>query len=532
MNVTSRGYLMLVLHAHLPYVRHPEHPYFLEEHWFYEAITETYLPLLDVLERLTADGVAFRLTMTITPPLAEMLSNPLLLDRYTARLANLRELADREVDRNRNDPDLLPLAEFYRDRLARCHEQFHDLYQRDLVAAFRKLMEAGALEIITCGATHGFLPNLRVQPEAVRAQVEMGCRAYERHFGRRPQGIWNGECGYYPGLEEVLAEAGLSYFFIDTHGIIYADKRPPYGVYAPLQCPNGILAWGRDTESSKSVWSAQEGYPGHADYREFYRDLAWERDADYIAPYVHPDGHRHMTGLKYHRITGKTEKKEWYNPSAAAERSAEHARDFVQNRRRQVEHLAGLMDRPPVIVAPYDAELFGHWWYEGPLFLEALLREVAAHPQEIGTLAAPDYMAAFDRHATATPSFSSWGSQGYGGVWTDDTNDWIYPLLHTMAETMVRLANDHPEPDDEQRCALNQAARELLLAQSSDWAFIMKMRTTVEYAESRTQAHVARFEALARMLKEGRIDSRLLATLEKMDDIFPDIDYTLYNTKQ
>ena len=189
--------------------------------------------------------------------------------------------------------------------------------------------------------------------------------------------MWLGECGYVPGVDELLREAAIRYFFVDSHGILFADRRPVYGVYAPLYCPSGVAAFGRDMESSEQVWSAKEGYPGDRHYRDFYRDIGFDLPLDYIKPYIHPEGHRVYTGIKYHAITHNQLHDKWvYDPDIARGKAGLHASHFRGNREKQVQHLAAHMDRPPIIISPYDAELYGHWWYEGPLFLGDLFRQL------------------------------------------------------------------------------------------------------------------------------------------------------------
>jgi 1,4-alpha-glucan branching enzyme len=525
-----KGYHALVLHAHLPFVRHPEYEQFLEEDWLYEAITETYVPLLERFERLVDDGVRLRVTMTMTPPLVSMLRDELLVSRYGRELDKLCELAGKEVARTAKDATYGPLARYYLDHFTRTRSLFHDRYKRDLVGAFARLQDAGALEIITCGATHGFLPLLREQPESVRAQVKVAAASYERHFGRRARGIWLPECGYYPGVEQVLADEGLRFFFVDTHAILDATPRPRYGAYAPLYTASGVAAFGRDQASSVQVWSAERGYPGDPAYREFYRDIGFDLDFDYVKPYVQPTGDRKNTGIKYHRITGKVplSEKAPYDPRAAQERARVHAGNFVFNRARQVEELAGALGRPPVVVSPYDAELYGHWWYEGPDFLEAYFRQAAA--QDVYEVTTPlEYLQQHPRQQVATPPVSSWGAGGYAAVWLDPVNDWIYRHLHKAAERMVALARDYPAPDALTLRALNQAGRELLLAQSSDWAFIMKMGTMVEYAVRRTKEHVGNFTRLHEEIRAGRVDAGHLAFLEGRHNLFPELDYRAWS---
>ena len=523
------GYLSLHLHAHLPFVRHPEHRDFLEEDWLYEAITETYLPLLRVFDRLVDDKVPFRISMTVSPPLLAMLRDELLMGRYARRLGRLGELADREVHRTRHDPVFHRLALHYQREFRELGALFEDRYRRDLVSAFKRLEDAGGLELVTCGATHGFLPLFQMYPEAVRAQIAVAVDQHRRLVGRDPSGIWLPECGYYPGVEALLAEQNIRYFFVDTHGVTDASPRPRFGVYAPVYTPGGPAAFGRDPESSMQVWSAETGYPGDPEYREFYRDVGWDLDWEYVKDFIQPNGQRKNVGIKYFRITGKSAHKEPYDPQRARERAAAHAGNFVYNRQRQIEHLASRMAGVrPMVVSPYDAELYGHWWYEGPQFLDLLVRKVASD-QSTFRLATPgDYLRENPEQQVATPPMCSWGAGGYAGVWLDGSNDWIYRHLHQATGRMIALARDFTDPDDLRRRALNQASRELLLAQSSDWAFILKSGTMVDYAIKRTKDHVLRFHRLHDQIRSGSVDAAWLGQVESRDNLFPDIDYRVF----
>jgi len=523
----ARGYLSLVLHAHLPFVRHPEYESFLEETWLFEAITDTYIPLLRVFEGLVADGVPFRVTMSISPPLIAMLQDPFLQDRYLAHLGKMEALGDKEILRNQGEPQFLEVARMYRGLLYETRQWYVERYGRDLVGAFRRLQDKGVLEIATAGATHGFLPILKTQPSAVRAQLEVAAECYLRAFGRQVPGFWLPECGYYPGLEEEVARTGARYFFVETHGILNAETKPRYGYLAPLGCGDGTAAFGRDPASSRLVWSTDEGYPGDPAYRDFYRDIGFDLDFEYIRPFI-LDGHtRVFTGYKYHRVTGPGDAKEPYEPRKARERADVHAADFLGRQMQMVERCAPYMDRPPVITALFDAELFGHWWFEGPQWLDYLIRKLVYDQKIVELITPAQYLARHGTPQQSAPSASSWGDQGYSSFWLNPGNDWIYRHLHDAAGRLHTLASscgDAPSGSAVER-ALNQAARSLLLAQASDWAFIMKTGTAVEYAEGRVRDHLARFHVLADDAEAGTVDAPRLAALEAMDNIFPALDF-------
>jgi 1,4-alpha-glucan branching enzyme len=323
----------------------------------------------------------------------------------------------------------------------------------------------------------------------------------------------------------VLQEANIRWFITDTHGVLHAHPRPRYGVFAPVFTPNGIAAFGRDLDSARQVWSKHEGYPGDVNYRDFYRDIGFDLDFDYVKRYLPANGTRGFTGLKYFRITGESNDKLPYERAAALQTAANHAQHFLEARIGQIRHLAGILDRPPFVLSPYDAELFGHWWYEGPEFLDYLVRK-AYYDQDVFSLITPEeYLRMHPTNQIAKPAASSWGEEGYWRVWLNETNEWIQPHLHVAQERMTGLARQYPAPDPLQRRALNQAARELLLAQSSDWPFILRTGTSPDYARKRVKDHLLRFIALHGQLTGTGVDEKWLQQVEWRDNLFPEINY-------
>ncbi len=560
------GYFSLILHAHLPFVRHPEYPEFLEEDWLYEAITEVYLPLIFIFQSLHEAGMRPRLAMNVSPPLCEMLADPLLQERYTRHLENLLELARKELDRtSKESPEFYDVAKMYVDNLSSSLHLWNDRYGRNLINAFRELQDEGVIEIITCCATHGFMPLIST-PESRRAQVRIAVDNYKKHFGRQPRGIWLAECAYEPGVETLLKDNGIEYFISDTHAILYGDPRPRYGVHAPVVCPNGTAVFARDVDTSQQVWSAEIGYPGNDLYREFYRDIGWDAPYDYLKPHLHSSGERRHLGLKYHRITGRDvpqNRKQPYIPALARDKAAENASHFIGERIKQAKLLRETFDgHPPLVVSPYDAELYGHWWFEGPQFIDFFFKKMHFDQNEIECITPGDFLDSGLPIQVQQPTASSWGENGYYKVWINEGNSWMYPYQHDaerrMTEYANRYADERRETRDERRESvssdsrlpsivsrlLSQMARELLLAQSSDWAFQIYQGTTVEYSSRRFQSHIQRFNMLADMLVQSDGFSRsgetpkgvtlspeqldLLREIESRDNIFAEIDYRVY----
>lgn len=525
-----KGYVNFILHAHLPYVHHPEDSTYLEEEWLYEAISECYIPLLLNYKKLEEEHVDFRITMTMTPPLLNMLDNKLLQERYIKYLEKHIELCEKEVKRTVYDSRLNNLSKYYLDRYTNDLHVFKDVYNCNLITGFKHFQDAGFLEIITCGATHGYFPILYVNEKTVRAQIAVGVQTYEKYFGRRPRGIWLPECGYVPEADKYLKEFGIDYAIVETHGVLYADPTPVYGTYAPIVSPEGLTVFARDLESSRQVWSSINGYPGDFNYREFYRDIGYDLDYEYIKPYIAANGARVNTGIKYYRITGKDCPKDYYDVQWAKDSVEKQAGHFMDCRTAQINHLSSYMNVPPIITCPYDAELYGHWWYEGPYWLYILFKKIYYDECNFKLITPSEYIDMYPEMQVSTPCRSSWGANGYSEVWLNQTNDYAHRHLHKAGDRMCELAWMYPfEGDTLRRQALNQCARELLLAQSSDWLFIITNGTMVDYAHKAIKDHIGRFTKLYYQIKKDKIDAEYLLDVFDKDDIFPEIDYMIYH---
>ncbi|HYG60907.1 MAG TPA: 1,4-alpha-glucan branching protein domain-containing protein, partial [Symbiobacteriaceae bacterium] len=467
----------LVLHAHLPYIR-PAGKEILEERWLYEAVAESYLPLLWALERLHADGVPARVAISLSGPLLSMLGDPGLMARCRGHLARVAQLARQESQRE-DATALGTVSAYYRDRYSRIVADM-DRRDNDLLAGFRKLQEAGVTELFTAAGTHAYLPLLGSDSTRM-AHIEAGIGEFERHFHRRPAGLWLPECAYAPGLDHMLAAAGVRWFVADATTVAAAYPRVEGPVAAT---PGGVAAFARDTALSRQVWDSGTGYPGDPAYREFYKDAGFDLPMDQVGPWL-VEGIRSDTGLKYYRVTGRNvdlADKEPYDPAAATERIQEHARHYASLLRQQ----QGL------VVAPFDAELFGHWWYEGPAWIESLYRNLYADGA-VRPVTPSDWLSAHPEPPVAKLPAGSWGDGGDYRVWLSRANDWLWPQVHEAERRMVELVEHGSMPP----AVLNQAARELLLAEASDWPFILYFQTASDYARDRVRRHLERFSALA-----------------------------------
>ena len=518
-----RGSLALVLHAHLPFVRHPEHESFHEENWFFEAITESYVPLLQMMQRLLRRGIRFQLTLSVSPTLCAMLSDPLLRDRYLRHLDRLDGLLERECERNQADERLFALSQFYRDFFAETRRTFAEEWNCDLLGVFRQLRGTGAVEIAASAATHAILPILQQSPGAAHAQIAIGCDRFRETFGGEPSGFWLPECAYSTAIAKLLQAENIRWFIVDAHALEQAVPPARRGSFAPCFTKAGPAAFARNVHLSRQIWSADHGYPGDPAYRDFYRDVGFDLSFEKLAPFSKGS----FTGIKYHRVTGReVAVKEIYDRTAAEETARKHARHFVERCIVELESVQA-DEWNPVLILPFDAELFGHWWFEGSLFLEHVI--LAAAESKLPLTTPTEFLEQNPTQQVTDPAASSWGDQGFLDVWLDEKCGWIYPHLFTANARMSTLARSRRRkatPDDER--ILRQLVRELLLAQSSDWAFLIRNGTAKDYATKRARDHLLRFANLADQLERRTIDRDFLAQCEAQDNLFPNVDWRRY----
>jgi len=603
------GAFTFVLHSHLPYARLAGRwPH--GEEWIHEAASETYIPLLNALYDLRDEGVPYKITIGITPVLAEQLADPDVLDHLDEYLDDKIARAKQDVLRFRGEEepvsvpreaaeegDLPPvdreaveeafdqiervvaapaerpwwdqhleyLANFYREYYEHIKDSFDRRFNRDLLGAFRLLQDEGYIEITTSAATHGYLPLLG-RDSSIWGQLRTGIESYRRYFGRDPRGIWLPECAYRPayyegskvrpGLEFFLSRLGIKVFFSETHlitggapvGVAAGEAIGPYGEIkrrylipmskapAPLsplttfrayyvsdttsgrkaQQHSGVAVIGRNNETGQRVWSADWGYPGDFDYREFHRK----------------DG---VSGLQYWRVTGaKVDlgSKDFYHPDWAMHKVRMHAQDFAALVERilqaQWDHGQGF----GIIASNYDTELFGHWWFEGVEWLKQVLR-LLAQSEKVELTTASDYVEQHQPDQVIHLPEGSWGAGGTHFTWDNNETHWMWAPIHEAEQRMERLANQYKDryDDDSIRGVLNQTARELLLLESSDWPFLVTTGQARQYSIQRFSQHLERFSALADSVERGAPDHGLAASLWEKDRLFPNVDYRWWATR-
>ncbi len=513
----TNGELAVVLHAHLPYVRSAESGS-LEEDWYFQALMECYLPLLDVLETSSKDKAQSpKLTISLSPTLLSLLTDEELNNRFPSWLSLRLDLLTKVPD-----DEKIP-AEDLSSKILNQLNQWQN--KRDLISRFAKLQSKNVLDLLTCAATHGYLPLLREHPETIQGQLRTAVIEHQRLLNSSPLGIWLPECAYYEGLDRLISEAGLRYAILDGHGLLHATPRPRYGIYAPICSKNGVAFFGRDSNATLPVWSASEGFPGDPYYREFHKDLGWELPSEQLKK-IGLNEPRPL-GLKLYRVTDQTaplKDKKVYEPLRAKKQAQKHAKEYLQGRRLQLNQLSKAMDIKPLLVAPFDAELFGHWWFEGTNFLAELFRQ--SKQEQVSLTRLCDVLSNTPRIQLCNPCPSSWGKGGFHDYWLNESNAWIVPEWTRAGRAFVKLCQEKRVQELNKELT-NQAARELLLAQSSDWSFILRAGTTTKLAKDRINLHLQRFWELMSAINEDKTPKDdWLKSLKQEDSIFPLIQFS------
>ena len=551
------GSFCLVLHGHLPWVLH--HGWWPHgEVWLYEAAAESWLPLLAVAQEGAAAGFRVPVTMGLMPVLLEQFAHPSFDVGFRRWMGEqrARARADEKEFAGRGETHLAWLAERWDQHFAALERQF-DGIGGDIGGAFAALHRQGALELLTSNATHGYMRLLQ-HDACLRAQVRAGVASSRRAFGFQPAGAWLPECAYRPGgpwtppvlgrearpragIEEIFAHEGVRHFFVD--GRLFAGSRSEglanAGSFTKVDWaqatwdtgrawrsvleahgvssdggPARLTALARHPEVSEQVWSGEVGYPGDARYLEFHK--------------------RHGNdGLRYWRVTGPKvdlADKQPYVPDDVQASVFSHAQHFVATVRSILARHHATTGRHGVVVAPFDAELFGHWWHEGPRFIREVM--LALHQSgDVRACTAAEHLAAHPADKVVSLPEGSWGAGGDHRVWLNDELRWLWEAEYRAEDRFLgcldRLA--WRERADVE-AALKAAARELLLLQASDWWFVIHTRGAVDYGYRRFCEHLARFDracTIAESRAAGRADTPImrieLADMEAHDSCFPEL---------
>jgi len=520
--------ISFVLEAHLPFVREFQKDDDLsqagEESRFFEYVSETLLPFLEMLHHLETDHVPFRFGLAISPVLIHLLTDDHLQRKYLSYIDKQIEFGRQEIERTANNDELNKLAQRYYNTIVDRRIAYTERYERNLLKAFDFFRRKGKLEILASCATHAFLPFISHNSESLQAQMEIPIAAYRRYFAGAPQGFWLPELGWSSALEPYLRDYNFSYTVVDSHGLLFGNPQPKKGTFYPVKTHSGTCVLARDLYAVREI----EKITKDDIFRNNDRDVGYEMPPETVKAFLSSEGERHRTGYKYWQRTGGN-----YNPQAATGKASEYAKIFLQNTINRLEEASKHMDETPLVLYANNAGFFGNLWHEGFQFLETLFR-LAHEYKDLKFINPGEYIfkQEFSKIPIVSPEFSSGGINGYAETWLDVSNDWIYPHLARSMERMTELAERFPDDTGLKERALNQAAREILLAQSSDWAALLFKQDSTEYAANQAENALRNFTTIYEALGSNYISTEWLTTLERRHNIFPHINYRVFRRKK
>ncbi|MDR1400505.1 MAG: DUF1957 domain-containing protein [Treponema sp.] len=536
----KRNAISIVLNVHLPFVREPKIPDAAEERWFFESLSETYLPLLEMFDRLDADHVPFRMALSISPILCHLCKDELLLKRYLDYTDRQIEFGADEIERTKGNEVLQHLAKRFYDTTLERHINFTERYEKNIIGVFDRYQRKGRLELLNTAATHAFLPFYTSWLEVIQAQFEVAVSSYRRCFSSREirrtdarsQGFWLPELGWTPELERFFRAYNFGYTIVDTHAFALSKPPAPYGSFYPARTPRGLLLLARDYYAHRDIVDSECGFLHDGVYRDNYEDVGYELPVDMVRPFTSADQARSATGYKYHALgysASRKGSKPLYDPEKAAQKAREQAITFLDRRTMQFNLAAQFMDEPKISLCAYNADIFGRFWHEGTWFLEALFRE-GAKRETIQFMTPSEYL--FRQNLmdieVIMPEFSSEGVNGYAETWLDASNDWMYRHVARSLERMIELADRFPNESGIKERLLNQAAREILLVQTSDWAKMLYKKEATEYARTQIEMSLRNFTTIYEALASNYISTEWFTALERRHNIFPHINYRVF----
>jgi 1,4-alpha-glucan branching enzyme len=534
----NKPVLSIVLLAHHPFIgafsgrqsgKGGKAGFLPEEVPFFEALSQTYLPLLETLFRMEQNRISFRLALAFSPILCSMLQDEELLLRYLDYLDKKIEFGRKELERSAQDPEIRRLARYYYEEDVERRIFFTERCEMDILGEFRRFQNKGRIEILSTAASYAFLPFYAALPEVIRSQLEIAVVSHRKIFGKPPQGFWLPEFGWHKNLEAPLVSYGFAYTLTDAHALVLGNPPAQKGTFYPVKASSGFVFLGRDYQAKEDLISLLESGP---EYQRNFTDAGFELSLKALRPFLGLGGTRCPTGYRYHNAESR-KKRVLYDPKKAREKAAEQARLYLDMRLSRLEEAGRYMEESPLSLCVFDAAAFGRNWYEGKNFLEELFRAASAS-KRIDVALPQEYICRQDQAAfqIMVPEFSSWGNDGYAETWLDASNDWIYRHVFRSIRRMIEMTERFPNDTGLKERALNQAAREILLSLGADWPKMLYLEKQPEYAREKIEEVLRNFTTIFESLGSNYISTEWLTDLEKRHSIFPFLNYRVFGRKK
>lgn len=525
----SKKSLVFVIPSHLGNIWHGEGDYLAQNELLFSAISETYLPLLNMFSNLEADGVPFKISMSFSPILCHLLSDPVMQAQYLTWIDNVIALGEKQLSNLSKDDACYSVVEQQLSCAKRAKYDFAETYQQDLLSKFAYYAQKGNLELLATAATNCYLPMYSDLPQAIQAQIEVGLISHRHYFNSTPDGFWLPYMGFSAGIDKIIRAYGFYYTILDAHGLLFGTPSAQKGIFSPLRsCDSSLAFFACDSASSASFDDDPNSYAQKAVYRNQNRDLGFELDKQDLSEFLTKEGGRVQTGYKFWSQEGDCV----YDQEAAFKQAKIDALQFIEMKKQKLSKASELLDGEDVSsICCLNAEFFGQEWYESIVWFENVIRGIAEN-EDLELEHCSKLIKEPSKLQKIRPFVSSASGSGYAEDMIDHANDWMIRYVRKAVERMIDLTERFPSDSGLKERSLNLAAKEVLLAQSGDWATMIKDQIFDEYATNRFTESINAFTTVYESLGSNSISTEWLTGMERKHTVFPWINYRVFSSKR
>lgn len=523
--------LIFVVVCHQGYIRHvaDEKKYALQNDILFSSISKTYLPLLSLFRKFESEKLSFKIGMVFSPSLCSLLSDPVVQEQYIEWLDKRIALGESEIARLKDCEDVLLLrnAELAFEKAKKDKEDFCEVYNQNLLAAFNSFSDKGYIELFaTCG-TYALLSHYGDMKEVLDAQIEVGLFSHRYYFGSKPAGFYLPFLGFTEGIDSILKSYGFQYSIVDNRSVLFSDNLPFDGIFSPVRCENSSYClFAQDCDSPDDI----QLFKNNPLYKNIDKDIAFElSDSELQKSSFLEEGYARVpSGFKY--WSNENDANTVYDNEKALEQVKKDAESFITQKNEKLSKAESLMkDKSPSLVCVVDAKTLGQEWAEGIDFFEAVIRK--AGESEINLSSCEDIVENVYLLQKIKPYTGSSQGHGYGEDLLEASNDWMIRYTRKMSARMIDLSDRYPNETGLKIRLLNLAAKELMLAQSGEWAVMLHEGIFPEYAAERFKDSIRAFMTVYDALGTNTVSTEWLTRMEKEYTIFPWMNFRIFSKK-
>ncbi len=525
--------LILVIAAEQAYIRRtsPHDVFSAPNDILFSAVTDTYIPLVDMMYRLEDENVPFKLNLVMSPLLCELLEDPSVQNQYIANLEKRIEIGKKELERNESDPKVLALVKSTLETLKKKKDLFENRFQKRIVKQIRKFVAKGEVEIIPTAASYAYLPHYADMPESINAQIEAGLYSAKYFFGEIGGGFYLPYMGWASGFDRIMRPYGINYTILDAKALLFSETPNGRGIFCPVRTNGSLVLFGTDPDTISDI-AGDDGYMNDESYLSVESDVGFELPGEELKDIMENDGSRVQTGFKYWKRHEETEERTAYDPKEARRKASDDARDFFESKKAKL--IAASRELPEddaVLVCNIPAEYIGQEWHEGPLWLEEVIRRCASDG-DIELSVCKDNLKKQFSLQKLEPYPCSCGGNGYSEDLLDSCNSWMMRYTRKATERMIELANRFPGETSLKARLLNLGAKEVFLVQSSALPKMVQEGLCPDFAREEFKDDILSFSQVFDALASNSVSTEWLTRLEKEHPLFPWMNYRIFSRKK